>query len=517
MRISVIDKLYPKPKDGTNGKDGNASRVRYALSKYSETGNNLTAPSDIEAPVVESTDTTTGIVTYSSWGGWTLEMTKPTTEKPYVWAASYVLKSTASEYKVALVSSDPIHYTRVNGQDGADGAWTEFKYNISNHPYSDNVNTPPTALAYSEWQDKPIATTVLAPYLWMRIQKYKDAKTKDGSPTYVRLTGDTGAQGAPGAQGKLGPIAFFAGAYDSTKSYTRTDELVPIVYNGGSYYYPKENGTLTGSEPSSTNTAWTMAQSFDIVIAKMVMATFGQIASAIFSGDWMFSQRGREYDTTKNAFTYNYDYKNFDPTTYTESDDRDWRPMVAIDFKEGIMRAINMIAEGGTFKDIDVSGKITANLFYSKTKTVTFSDSNPEYVIDPVSDPATTFFVNEPKTYKSGFFFRLPKASNYDGLEITIFCKHQYADTRISVGTHNVFVGCKDSTDHFYVKQNVSNCVGITASSFKDVSTSVGVENIDANFTDFIGTTVKIQMNNLVRFKSIGGAWYAIEGIFTGE
>lgn len=339
----------------------------------------------------------------------------------------------------------------------------------------------------------------------------------DNSNYQVKIPVKTVSDGIQGPTGKTGPIAFFSGAYDTTKSYTRTEDLVPVVYSGGAYYYPKAVGTLTGSEPSATSTDWSMAQNFDLVIAKMVMAQFGQIASAIFSGDLMFSQRGRMFDTTKNAFTYSYDYKNFDPTTYTESDDRDWRPMVAIDFKEGILRAINMIAEGGTFKDIDVSGKITANLFYSKTKTVTFSDSNPEYVIDPVSDPATTFFVNEPITYKSGFFFRLPKASNYDGLEITIFCKHQYADTRISVDTHNVFVGCKDSTDHFYVKQNVSNCVGITASSFKDVSTSVGVENIDANFTDFIGTTVKIQMNNLVRFKSIGGAWYAIEGIFTGE
>lgn len=372
MRISVIDKLYPKPKDGTNGKDGNASRVRYALSKYSETGNNLTAPSDIEAPVVESTDTTTGIVTYSSWGGWTLEMTKPTTEKPYVWAASYVLKSTASEYKVALVSSDPIHYTRVNGQDGADGAWTEFKYNISNHPYSDNVNTPPTALAYSEWQDKPIATTVIAPYLWMRIQKYKDAKTKDGSPTYVRLTGDTGAQGAPGAQGKLGPIAFFAGAYDSTKSYTRTDELVPIVYNGGSYYYPKENGTLTGSEPSSTNTAWTMAQSFDIVIAKMVMATFGQIASAIFSGDYMFSQYGLDANDNETS-----DYQKFNGNPEAHEQEP-FSPYFWINFLTGEMGAMKARIEGNFISE----DKVHMNKIELNAKKGYVKLYGPDYVDD---------------------------------------------------------------------------------------------------------------------------------------
>ena len=47
MEITIMDHLWAAPE---NGKNGSSSRTRYAISKYDETGNNLTAPSDITAP-----------------------------------------------------------------------------------------------------------------------------------------------------------------------------------------------------------------------------------------------------------------------------------------------------------------------------------------------------------------------------------------------------------------------------------------------------------------------------------
>jgi hypothetical protein len=243
------------------------------------------------------------------------------------------------------------------------------------------------------------------------------------------------------------------------------------------------------------------------MLAELLMAKFGKIGDAVFVDHLMMSQQG--VDSVGNAASYEaYDG--------IPDGDGDFNPNLYLNFLTGKMRAVDMEAIGGKFRDVNVSGTVEANLLYGKTKTVVFTSSMTTYVIDPKTEPATTFFVNEPGSY-NGNFFKLPKASDYDGLEISIFCKHVLADTRMSVDKHNVFVLCSETTDHFYVKQNVANVLKIGASSLNDTKNVTTVEDKWINYTDFIGKSVKIQMNDLVKFKSIGGSWYAIEGLFTGE
>lgn len=169
-----------------------------------------------------------------------------------------------------------------------------------------------------------------------------------------------------------------------------------------------------------------------------------------------------------------------------------------------------------TTNTLNVKGSVTANLFYGKTKEVAFSESMSSYTIDPQKEPATTYFVDNHYRYESNFFI-LPKASDYDGLEISIFCKRTFTESRLSLDAFLVFVKCANTSDHFYVKQNFANVLKTGASSLNDFQHEVTVENKGINYTDFIGDSVMIQQNSLVKFKSIGGAWYAIEGIFIGE
>lgn len=82
---------------------------------------------------------------------------------------------------------------RVVGEKGDGGAWTEYSYNISARLTTSGVNSAPSDIA--AWYDAPIAATSDKPYLWMRVQKYTDTDTKDGAPTYLRLTGEKGADG----------------------------------------------------------------------------------------------------------------------------------------------------------------------------------------------------------------------------------------------------------------------------------------------------------------------------------
>lgn len=169
-----------------------------------------------------------------------------------------------------------------------------------------------------------------------------------------------------------------------------------------------------------------------------------------------------------------------------------------------------------TTSTLHVKGSVTANLLYGITKEVVFSESMSSYTIDPQKEPATTYFVNNHYNYRSNFFV-LPKASDYDGLEISIFCKRTFTDTRLSVDAYKVFVKCANTSDHLYAKKNVANVLRSGASSLNDYQNVATVEDKWINYTDFIGTSVMIQQNSLVKFKSIGGAWYAIEGLFTGE
>lgn len=301
-------------------------------------------------------------------------------------------------------------------------------------------------------------------------------------------------------------MMYYAGEWQSGVSYVRTAQVVPLVSHGDDqfFYFPAKEGTLLNNEPSSSNTDWKQQQKVPLLLAQLLMVDFGKIASAVFCGDYMMSQRGRHFDTSKNAYVYDDDYKSFDPTTYEQSDDRDWRPLVSIDFKEGIMRVVNMIAHGGQFHDVNVDGKVKANLFYGKTKELT---NVKDYTIDPVSEPANCYLYNEPAS--GHYYVKLPKAADYDGLEISFFVKWT---SQKQPGIPRLHIGCSEPTEHMYCRCSATEDAGSTEHRFVPT-----FDNLNIDYTDFIGTTVTVYWNRFIRFKSMGGSWYAIEGVFTGE
>ena len=391
---------------------------------------------------------------------------------------------------------------RIVGEKGDGGAWTDYRFNISSALTTSSPLTAPTPLGRSSWADTPMATTDVYPYLWMMVQKYSDTATKVGQPTYMRLTGE---QGQPGQTGGVGPMMYYAGEWQSGVSYVRTAQVVPLVSHGDDqfFYFPAKEGTLLNNEPSSSNTDWKQQQKVPLLLAQLLMVDFGKIASAVFCGDYMMSQRGRHFDTSKNAYVYDDDYKSFDPTTYEQSDDRDWRPLVSIDFKEGLLRVINMIAIGGQFQDVDVEGKLRASLFYSNTKDLT---NIKDYTIDPVNEPANCFLYNEPAS--GHYFVKLPKAADYEGLEISFFMKWKPAEN----GIPRLHISCVETTDHLYCRCSATYDAGSTERRFIPT-----FDNLNIGYTDFMGTSVTVYWNQFIKFKSLGGCWYAIQGVFTGE
>ena len=83
-----------------------------------------------------------------------------------------------------------------------------------------------------------------------------------------------------------------AGIWEN-KEYTRSSTATPLVYHMGSYYYLVSDTSYVGGvyvEPGTNNNVWELADQFEVVLAKMLMADYGKIASAVFYGDHMFSQ-----------------------------------------------------------------------------------------------------------------------------------------------------------------------------------------------------------------------------------
>lgn len=159
---------------GKDGTDGKYTVYDFALSSRKTAGTEDGCPDDI-LPL-----------------SWSASPKEPTAARPYVWMRirRYGAKS---EISGGLESTA---YARVTGEDGANGAYTDYTFNIARENTSSGPGTPPSHCAYSEWQDAPVAVTADYPYLWMRMERKDDPDSQ--AVGYVCMTG---AQGSPGEEG----------------------------------------------------------------------------------------------------------------------------------------------------------------------------------------------------------------------------------------------------------------------------------------------------------------------------
>lgn len=240
-----------------------------------------------------------------------------------------------------------------------------------------------------------------------------------------------------------------------------------VMYNNNYYACIKSHTKTASNYPGSTtdrnNGYWQLGDKIELVATKLLLAAYALVENLGATAIEMKDSSGNVVFQAKNG---------------------------------------NVICNNGTFKNVKVGGVITANLFYSPTLSVT-SASSRTYTIDPVNAPYNCYFINEPTNTR---FIVLPKAADYDGLEIQVFTK---------VTNWNVdkmtFIQAQ-SSDNLYIKANAFQ-VATYGSSIK----SVTVESQDAEYKNYKGTTAYMCPNAMCKFKSINGNWYAIEGIFTGE
>lgn len=289
--------------------------------------------------------------------------------------------------------------------------------------------------------------------------------------------GDTGEKGERGAVLR-GPQAWS----DCATGYAfqaggAGEKWQDVVIYGNNYYSCVKSHTKTASNyPGSTtainNGYWQLGDKIELVATKILLATYALV---------------------KNLGVEAIDMK-------------DANGNVVFRAKDG-----NVICNSGTFNNITVKGNSTlegivkAQLYYSPTKTITTA-TNREYVINPQVEPCCSFLVDEPTNHR---YVTLPKAGLYDGLEIQIFTKLLNSGWNPDKMT---FVESNGS-DSLYVKANSYAIEGDSSTK----KYGAVVENYQAKYIDYGGTTVYMCPNCVCKFKSINGAWYAIEGLYTGE
>lgn len=419
---------------------------------------------------------------------------------------SLYAKVTAIDTNRAIITAQSLYYiaSGENGEDGNDGvdaitidispenilhkkATTKSTYKVNIKVYRGD-----TALSYGDdgFSCSGLATMVSGfsykgslsgnVYTYdISIEANKAPNTsirvtiKVGNKIFTRnIKINTVADGQPGAKGDRGPALRPQAWNDCAVGYVfqsgaSGEEYKDVVLYGGNYYSCIKSHTKTasnnpGSATDTNSGLWKLADNFEMVATKILLA---------------------QYALVKNLGVEAIDMK-------------DANGNIIFQAKDG-----NVTCNSGTFKNITVKGNssfegsVKANMFYGTVRKVTPGST---YTIDPVNEPYNFYYVENP-TKRT--FIVLPKAANYDGLEINIFTKMPPSSSL----SYRTIVKAQDNDD-FYVKQNAAI-----------VSSNIAVEKINVEYTNFKNDAVTTAPNAYIRFKCIGGAWYAISGQFTGE
>ena len=144
-----------------------------------------------------------------------------------------------------------------------------------------------------------------------------------------------------GEPGDTGPMVYPAGEYSATVSYTRTVLSTPMVLDDGQYYVLAKTGTFTGIRPKTdyaqngSSATWLLVEKLQYVFAEALMANFARLASAVFYGQYMFSQYGT--NASGKPVETQDGYKDFNPANPMAASNA-FRPNLLLDFLAGDIR-----------------------------------------------------------------------------------------------------------------------------------------------------------------------------------
>ena len=295
-------------------------------------------------------------------------------------------------------------------------------------------------------------------YLWMVVAK----KSATGSlltnwSEPVRITPYDGKDGENGKS----PAMVYRGVYDSSKTYYGNQYRVDVVKYNGIYYVARiDAGEFHNIAPTNTSKWNNFGAQFESIATGLLLAENANIAGFIFRNNRLESSLS----------------------------DANGQPNIILDGVSGNSR---------------FSGILKASLYYGSIKKITDA-TNREYQIDPQKEAFNGFFIDEPTNIR---FVTLPKAKDYDGLEIKIYTKQSHWTPE------RWTVVLSQSTDDFYVK--LGNIYNVYDAN--DKKYVAALENYMTPYTNIKGSGCTMIPNVMHTFKSMNGAWFSIQGLYTGE
>lgn len=181
----------------------------------------------------------------------------------------------------------------VNGDDGKNGDFTEYRYAVSGGKLSHGkAFTASDRNPGSDW------TTVMPSvgslqYLWLTTAKINGETNalRANWTTPIRVTPYDGVDGTPGKDGDVGPALVFRGIYSSSKSYVGSDKRVDVVkYNNHYYVARTDAGTFYNVLPTNTAKWNDFGSEFETIATGFLFAENANIANLIFRNERLESQ-----------------------------------------------------------------------------------------------------------------------------------------------------------------------------------------------------------------------------------
>lgn len=314
-----------------NGRDGDSQDGKHTEFRFAS------SPSATEHPSITRSDRNPG-------AAWTVEFPTLTTESPYMWMTkATILPSNAIEG----YWEDPVCITGEAGKKGDTGPAGKDGVNGSNGidgvpgisieaRYSLGSDTAPSAAFDSTIakQRNPDGWSLTVPvptqeklYIWC-IQTRISYNNNSDELGHLELDWSTpfkltGTNGLPGSDGH-NQIIYPQGIYDSTKSYVSDEYKAPYVYDpaDGNFYVLNYEGPWKGTDqvystPSESYTNnqryWIRFEGYEAIYTKIGIIANGLIGSAVFNGNYMFSQQGVDANGVMTTAYENFGTDNFTP------------------------------------------------------------------------------------------------------------------------------------------------------------------------------------------------------------
>lgn len=347
--------------DGTNGEDGKTS---YLHIKYSNDGG----------------------VTFTGNNG----------EDPGAWIGIYVDynindSDDPSDYKWTKIKGEPgitgdPGPAGKDGVDGLPGIGIEVRYCLGTTTIYGGTSTPGTTRQPTGWNLAVPTPTEETPYIWFiqaRVNYTSNADkvgTIEGSwSTPTKLSGTNGLNGENGSKGQ---IIYPEGIYNVNTVYQGTADKTPYVYDSNDANYYVLNivgtwqGTLHSNESPSTDTSnsWVKLDAFEALYTKIGIIANGLIGSAVFNGNYMFSQQG--IDASGQTSTQ---YQNFDPEIPTGGE---FTPNILFNFRTGAGHMAAGKIKFGSDGSVDLTNIKINNTIIQNIKQYSLTQSSDPHILD---------------------------------------------------------------------------------------------------------------------------------------